>query len=114
LEIFNLKTKAIGSQISIEWEVRGESAEVRAYQIEQRPKTSESDWRQLGNYVPTHSEQNAYKQLVEYVALANKEVEIRVRAIGPDGKALTHSDIAQLTGECESKFGHSLTYLFIC
>lgn len=103
LKIQNLKTKSVGAQISIEWDVEGDSNEVRAYQIEQQSKGSDQ-WRQAGNYVPNNPAQNAYKQLIDYSALANKHVEIRVKAIGPDGNSLAQSQIAQLSGECESKF----------
>jgi fibronectin type 3 domain-containing protein len=114
LMITNLKTHSIGAQISIEWTVSGDSTEVRAYQVEQRPKGSSDSWRQAGNYVPNQPGQTAYKQLIDHNALANKQVEIRVRAIGPDGNALAHSQIANLSGECESKFVPIASLIYDC
>jgi hypothetical protein len=103
LTISNVKLQSAGAQISVSWTVSGDSAQVRAYQLEQKSRDS-THWQQVGNYVPNQFDQIAYKQLIDLSALANKQVDIRIRAIGADGQALTQSEVVQMSSECESKF----------
>lgn len=57
----------------------------------------------MGNYIPNKPSQSAYMQLIDNSVLTNKKVEIRIRAIGPDGNALAQSEVAELSSECESE-----------
>jgi hypothetical protein len=100
LTLSNLQIHDAGPQISVSWTVSGDAEEVRAYQVEQK---SDGQWIPAGNYIPTQSDQNTYKQSIDRNALVAKQVDLHIRAIGPDGNALAYSEAVQLKGECESK-----------
>ncbi|KAI6240848.1 hypothetical protein M3Y99_00392200 [Aphelenchoides fujianensis] len=97
LSLTNAQVHDHGAQITITWTVQGDASAVRAYQVEQSAQKS-NEWRPAGNYAPNTPGQSEAKHTIDRSVLVDKQVNLRVRAIGADGNALAHSNVIELKG----------------
>ncbi|KAI1721462.1 fibronectin type III domain-containing protein [Ditylenchus destructor] len=97
LALTSVQVEEAGPKMVISWQVSGESNNVRAYQIEQKPER-DGQWRPVGNYISNTPNKKQYKEEFDHSALIDSQVQLRVRAIGPRGDALkitqTPSDVS--------------------
>lgn len=89
-------------KIVVSWQIAGDPAAVRAYQIEQKTK-NDSIWHSASGYISNILGQQNYRQQFDHSALSSSNSQLRVRAIGSDGQAIAVSSLVELNSECKSK-----------
>ena len=92
------KTSEDGHDIIVKFTVEGRQGAVRAYQIEQ--KDSNNNWNPIGSYIPVDKAILHYSTKINRSGLASGS-QIRIVAIGSEGRSISHSHAAQLKLACE-------------